>query len=125
MAKHTKQYARGVRKRVGVKPTPGPAEQRERLVLQITRKIHTLTAERAKLARRQKEIAKELKGQRRGLRIALQGDDGIMALARRAAALDEQERHEEALRTDRAVTAMEDRIEDGQARWATTGSTRK
>jgi hypothetical protein len=95
--KHKTQYARGVRKRVGAKPTPGPAEQRERLVLQITRKIHTLTAERAKLARRLKDIAKELKGQRRGLKIALQ-DDVYTRLAPFRGAIDkEQERHEEAL----------------------------
>ncbi len=102
------------------------SEQRERAVLTITRLIHKLTTERSKLNARLKVIAKELREHRRQLKIVLQRGDDVMradTVAQAIAASQEARRHFK--EEDREVRQAEDAIEDGQRRWAETGTTRK
>ena len=71
------QYARGVRLRLTV-PKAKTIHARTKLVMQITRRIHGLEAERKRLHAREAAIRKELAAQRRGLQIALQAADTVI-----------------------------------------------
>ena len=67
--------------------TIGAIEAHERNVLAITRRIHALTTERAKLRRRDKVIGIELRAKRRELRTILQRDSYATAEQHEAAGL--------------------------------------
>lgn len=119
--KRTKlRHLRGVRRQLDPKPDRPTLDDDVKEVQRQTKQIHNLETERRKLRKRLTEIAKELKARRRGLKLFL-----IASATRTSAAVREEFASSLPDPAEAEIAREEARIEDGQARWGATGSSRK
>lgn len=133
---YASQYARGIRKHVNAKAVKrSPADDYEREVLRIGKAIGEKERKRRELKRQAEFLTRELRALRRGLKTLLWTKQQSMQPFELASEPPLGEgpsvrpipTADDTLATfdeDRLVTAAEDRIEAGQARWAETGRTR-